>query len=57
MTKTAYIVGALIAVALLAAYVIITVTDHDGTGLLGALIGWLGGISLPAATQKATPNG
>lgn len=54
MTKTTYIIGAVIAVALLVAYVVITVTDHDGTGLLGALIGWLGGLGLPASAKAVT---
>lgn len=52
VSRIAYIIAAVIALALLAAYVILTVTNHDGTGLLGALLGWLSGISVPSVAQK-----
>ena len=54
MTKTISLVGAGVAVALLAAYVVLTVTNHDANAILGALLGWLGGVSAPAAAQAVT---
>jgi hypothetical protein len=54
VNKTSYIVMAVIALGLLAAYVIITVTGHDGTGLLGALVGWLGGSGTALIGSKAS---
>lgn len=53
MGKTQLAVVGLVTVALIAAYVIVTVTNHDGTGLLGALIGWLGGAGVAPAIDKA----
>ncbi len=57
VTKTPTLVGALVAVALLAAYVTLTVTGHDGSAILGALIGWIGGAGTPAVTQAVTKTG
>lgn len=39
MNKTALIIHGVIAVALIAAYVVLTVTGHDGTVILGLLGG------------------
>lgn len=60
MPKASYIFGAAIAVALVASYTIVTVTGNDATGLLGALVGWLGGLAVPAgsaAVAKVNGNG
>jgi hypothetical protein len=43
MDKTTAIIGAAITVALIAAYVIVTVTNHDANAVLAALVGYLGG--------------
>lgn len=53
MGKAQLAVVGLVTVALIAAYVIVTVTNHDGTGLLGALIGWLGGAGVAPAIDRA----
>lgn len=57
MSKTQAIVAAAVAVALVVAYVVVTVTGHDGTGLLGALVGWLAGGASQPLVQKATGAG
>lgn len=49
MTKTQGIYGAAVALGLLAAYVALTLAGHDGSLLLGALLGQLGGTGLTAA--------
>jgi hypothetical protein len=41
-----------VALALIAAYVVVTVTGSDGNGLLGALLGWLAGGGATAATSN-----
>ncbi len=51
MTKTTTIIGAVVGVALLAAYVIVTVTGHDASSLLYVLVGWLGGSGTPAVAK------
>lgn len=53
VTKTQLIIGAVIAGMLLTGYVIVTVTNHDGTALLTALVGWLAGVGVAPATRKA----
>lgn len=57
MSKVQLVVSAVVAVALVAAYVVVTVTGHDGTGLLGALAGWLAGGASQPLVQKATGAG
>lgn len=54
MTKTQYLVVGFVAAALIAAYVIVTVTNHDGNGILGILIGWLGGSGVKPVTEAVT---
>jgi len=56
MARTQLVIGFLVAALLIVAYVIVTVTNHDGSGLLGALLGWLGGISLAPAAAKASSS-
>ena len=51
MTKTTTLIGAVIGVALLAAYVVLTVAHDDGSPILYVLIGWLGGSGTPAVTS------
>lgn len=50
MTKTTTLVGAIVGIALLAAYVVLTVANHDGSPILYVLVGWLGGSGTPAVT-------
>lgn len=57
VTRTATIIGAAVGIALLTAYVIVTVTNHDGTALLALLVGWLGGSSVPAVSSAVTKSG
>lgn len=58
VTKTTTLIGAVVAIALLAAYVVVTVTNHDATAILYVLVGWLGGSGTPAVTAAIKkPNG
>lgn len=41
-----------ITIGLLAAYVVLTVLNHDGTALLGALGGYLGGAGVAAVSTR-----
>ena len=50
VTKTTTLIGATVGVALLAAYVVLTVANHDGSPILYVLVGWLGGAGTPAVT-------
>lgn len=50
-TKITTIIGAVVTVALLAAYVAVTVTGHDGTAILTLTAGWIGGSATPAITS------
>lgn len=43
----------LVAVCLIVAYVIVTVTGHDGNALLGILVGYLGGASAERSAQAS----
>lgn len=40
--------------ALIAAYTVLTVAGHDGTALIGAFAGYLGGAGTQIAAAKAT---
>lgn len=52
MSRLQIILAALLTIALLAAYVGLTIAGHDGTVLLGALLGQLGQSGLTAAGSK-----
>ena len=56
MSKVQIIAGAVTSVALLAAYVALTIAGHDASLLLGALIGQVGqgGLQAVAGATKAT---
>lgn len=43
----------IVVLALLAAYVVLTVLGHDATALLGLLVGYIGGVGSVAAISKA----
>lgn len=49
----ALVVHALIAVALIVAYVIVTITEHDGTPLLTLTAGYLLGVGAQAGLRRA----
>lgn len=57
MTKTTTIIGAVVGIALLVAYVVVTVTNHDASSLLYVLVGWLGGSGTPAVASAVKSNG
>jgi len=57
MTKTEAIVHTVTFLALLAAYVALTIAGHDASLLLGALIGQGAGAGLTAAMGKAGASG
>lgn len=56
MNRVQLIIGAIVAAMLIVAYVVVTVTNHDGTALLGILLGWLGGLGLAPAAKAATSS-
>lgn len=47
------IMHGLVTLALIGAYVAMTVLNHDGNPLLGVLIGYLGGAGVSQATTSA----
>ena len=53
MTTVALICNAAVAVALLIAYVVLTVTGHDGTVVLGLLAGQGIGVATAKGTDAA----
>jgi len=53
MSNTKLIIGTVVAALLIVAYVVLTVTNHDGNTLLGLLGGWLGGLGVEPAVNKA----
>lgn len=57
MTKTTTVVGAIVAVSLLAAYVVVTISGHDASQILYVLIGWLGGSGTPAVAAAVKRQG
>jgi hypothetical protein len=63
MDKWTLIVSAFVTVALIVAYVVITVTGGDGSALLGLLAGWIGGtavhptVKAVAASSAGAPGG
>jgi hypothetical protein len=46
-------IHALIVVALIVAYTVVTVANHDATALLGVLVGYIGGAGSAVAVAKA----
>lgn len=60
LKSTSSLIGFAVALALLVAYVVLTVLGHDATAVLTLLVGWLGGASTPvavAAVQGASSTG
>jgi len=57
MDRTTAIVHGVIVLGLVAAYVVVTVTGHDGTPLLGVLGGYASGAAAPLAITAATRPG
>jgi hypothetical protein len=54
MDNLTLIVSAFVTVALIVAYVVITVSGGDGTALLGLLAGWIGGTSVHPTVKAVT---
>lgn len=57
MSRSALITHTLVLVTLIIGYVVVTVTGHDGTGLLGIILGYLGGATASQATKTVAPSG
>lgn len=57
MTTLQLIAHLVSVVVLVAAYTALTIAGHDGTALLGALGGYLGGAGVNAVATAAKPGG
>ena len=53
MTTPQLVCHTAVVLALLAAYVVMTVTGHDATALLGLLAGYIGGAGTAAVVARA----
>lgn len=52
----ALIAHTVVAVVLIIAYSVVTVTGNDGTPLLGVLVGYLGGAATQLGIERASPT-